>query len=362
MLRVFAALVFCSTALADDAVRQAVDLFNQGKTEPQKYVEAAAMFAKAAKTETLTTEQQAAWAYCRVRLAAEQWNASKGDAAVKAKVIAEASEALALAPEYAELQKFGREVIVAAGGTLPAIEKPKTETGWFSLESDNFRVRYPAAAKDIAETLSKKAEEQRTAIFTKWSGPPSGNWNPKCEIVVQPSAEDFAHATNQPPSATGHAIVQLETGKPSLRRIDVRMDDANVVIDAMPRELTHIILADLFPVKAPPRWAADGMAALAMSPETVDRYLKTAATMAAKSELPAASTLLEAKDSKGNATARLVGSASLADFLVRSKGERSLTVFLRDTQRYGLEKSIDRQFGFATLKALDAAWNRELKK
>ena len=352
-----------------DLVRQAIQLFQQGKSLPAHYQEAAAMFAKATKSVELTADQQAAWAYCRVRLAAEEWNNSKGDVAIAKKVIAEVSDALTLAPDYAELQKFGREVIVAAGGTPPTMAKPKAiakepNVGWFSLESDNFRVRYPAAAKELAETLSAKAEQQRTAIFTRWSGPPAGAWNPKCEIVVHASANDFAHATGQPTAATGHALVQLDGGRPTLRRIDLRVDDDNAAIDALPRELTYIVLADLFPTTAPPRWAADGMAALAMSPATVDCYLKTAATLAKKKELPAASTLLEATSAPTPAqvTGYAVGSAALVDYLARLEGERSFTVFLRDSKRYGLAKSLDRQFGFASLNAVDMALANDLRK
>jgi hypothetical protein len=92
--------------------------------------------------------------------------------------------------------------------------------------------------------------------------------------------------------------------------------------------------------------------------------LKTAAALAKKNELPSASKLLETTTAPTAAqvTGHAVGSAALADYLARLKGERSLTVFLRDCQRYGLEKSLDRQFSFATPKSLDAAFAKDVKK
>lgn len=360
---------YCAEPSTDglDFVKQAIGLFQQGKSQPSRFRDAATLFAKASKSIELSADQQAAWAYCRVRLAAEEWNGSKGDAAIGRKVIAEVGDALKLAPGYPELQKFGRDLIVAAGGTPPAIAKPvvaAVESGWYSFESENFRIRFPASGKDVAEAISRAAEEQRTSIFTRWSGPPSSVWAVKCEIVLHASANDFAHATNQPTGATGHALVQLAAGQPAMRRIDLRLDDDANSTDALPRELTHVILVDLFPTTAPPRWAADGMATLAMSPATVERYLKTAAVMAKKGELPSASSLLEATNAPtaDKVTGHVVGSAALVDYLVRLKGERSLTIFLRDSKRYGLEKSLDRQFNIANLNALDAAWAKELRK
>lgn len=346
MTRLVCVLLFVTPLVAGDDVRLALESFQQAK-----YSEAATHFAKA---ESLSPEQKAAWAYCRVRLAAELWNGSRGDAAGAKRVVAEVSSALVLAPDYPELQKFGREVITAAGGTPPVIAKPVVDSGWYSLESDNFRVRFPQSAKDFAEAVSRTAEEQRGAIFSRWSGPPSGAWSVKCEIVIHANAAEFAKATNLNTNATGHALIQMESGKPSHRRIDLRADDETAAMDALPRELTHVVLGDLFPSQAPPKWAAEGMAILAMSPGTVDRYLKTANSQAKKGELPTASSVLDAD--KGS----IVASAALVEFLAKQKGDRSLTVFLRDSKRYGLEKSLERQFGY-TFKTIDTAWSAALK-
>lgn len=356
-----AAIVFCflvtwiaAAEPTSSLGRQAVEVFQTARTDPTKYRVAAELFARA---ESLTADQQAAWAYCRLRLAAEEWNASRGDASIGQRVIQEATESLALVPHHAELQRFGRELILAAGGTPPPRE---SNSGWYSLDTDSFRIRYPASLTSTAKTLAAKVEDQRKMLFKKWSGPASGAWAPKCEIILHPAAADFAHATGQPVAATGHALVQFSEGKPNLRRIDLRADDTAMMVDALPRELTHIILADLFPNSAPPRWATDGMAALSMSAGTVERYLLTAKRLAARRELPAVAGFMDANVK--NLTGYTVGSASLVEFLVRSQGERSWTIFLRDSQRYGLEKSLERQFGFASLKALESAWLDDLRK
>ncbi|CAN5630721.1 hypothetical protein BH11PLA2_BH11PLA2_13190 [soil metagenome] len=368
LLFTFVLISTLTAAEPKDLVREAATMFNEAKAEPRKYAEAATLFAQAAQAGELTAEQNAAWSYCRVRLAAEDWNSSKGEAGVAKRVIAEVEDALKLAPEYDELQKFGNDVLVAAGAKpIPKAKAPKppeTDTGWFALEGDNFKIRYPAAAKEQAEKLLKVAEEQRTVIFTRWSGPPNGAWTPKCEVVLHASAADFAHATGQPKEATGHALVNLGGGRVVLRRMDLRSDDDAIALDALPRELTHVILADLFPTAPPPKWAAEGMAALAMSQGTVDRYLLTATKLSATGKLPQTVTLLEmtAPPSEEQVTGVAVGSASLVEFLIKKKDERSFTIFVRDAKRYGVEKSLDRQFSFATYADLDQQWRKHLAK
>src|SRR5437868_4593417 len=152
-----------------DLVRQAVELFKQGDRNPLKYAEAAKLFARAMNSRVeLTQGQVAAWAYCRVRLAAERLNAAKGDPAVAAAVAAEVEDAMKLAPDHARLQQFGRDVLAAAGGGKPrrSPDAPASPAGdgWQALELGSFRVRY-AGNRELAEAVAKKAEEHRAAIF-----------------------------------------------------------------------------------------------------------------------------------------------------------------------------------------------------
>ena len=62
----------------------------------------------------ITDDQLAAWAYCRVKVAADQLNKAGNDVATANAVVAEVTEALALAPNHEGLQKAGGEVLAAA--------------------------------------------------------------------------------------------------------------------------------------------------------------------------------------------------------------------------------------------------------
>lgn len=348
-----------------ETLRKAALLFQEAraeltarpKDEPKKFGLAARLFAAAfADRVEMTPDQLAAWAYCRVRLAADSLNHNGDPAAVAAEV----EDALKLAPSNAGLQKVGTDLIATArarGGKNPSAAAPLAD-GWDVVETPSFRVKF-AGRRALAEAVAKAAEAKRDAIFARWSGPPGGAWGPKCEVTLHPTADALARATNQPAAGTGRAVVRLTDGRAVERRIDLRADDPTLTDDALPRELTTVVLADLFWEKAPPKWTEVGMAVLAESPAEVERYKRTLARCADRGELLPVSAILEtATPSADKVTGFTVGSVSLVDFLVRWKGEKAFTTFVRDAQRYGLTSALKRQYGVADARELEAAWKR----
>ncbi len=352
-----------------DALKQAATLFNEAGAEPLKFKLAAAKFAAAFLGRVkMSQEQLAAWAYCRVRVAADDLNRSGNDPAAAAAVVAEVEDALKLAPENAGLQKVGHDLIAAArqrAGNTPAPARsnpftaaPSPADGWEVVETASFRVRHQGRRAQ-AEAVARAAEAKRNDIFARWSGPAGGGWEPKCEVFLHPTADAFARATGQPAAATGRAVVKLDGGRAVERRIDLRADDQAAADDALPRELTYVVLADLFPAAAPPKWAEAGMAVLASSPGEVDRYRRTLSRCYRNGELFPVEALFELKAPPAErVTAFSVQSVSLVDFLVKWKGEKAFTTFLRDAQRYGPAGALKTQYGVADPKQLEDLWTR----
>ena len=121
---------------------------------------------------------------------------------------------------------------------------------------------------------------------------------------------------------TGHATVKLTNGRATERRIDLRADDPAVLTNALPRELTHVVLADLFADKPPPKWALEGMAILAGSPEEISRYTRTLTRCARDSELRPMSALLDLKDFPADKiTGFYCQSVSVTEYLIKLSGE-----------------------------------------
>lgn len=340
-----------------DSVKLAVETFQRAKDgEPAKFVAARDLFAQAAKVKALTTDQSAAWAYCRVRCATDRLNAST-DATTAAAVVAEIEDALATAPNHTALHTAAADILAAAKKRAGTTTKPKAVPGVSdtnAVDSASFVVKFQGR-KATAEELIRAAEKARAEVFERWSGPAGGDWSPKCEIVLHPTADAFAAATGLPATASGRAEVKLSEGKVASRRIDLRADDETLIETALPRELTHIILADLYPSKPPPAWAALSMAVLSTNPDEVDRYLKTARRCARDGELPSAESVLAAETvpAKG-VTGFHAGSVAVAEYLVRWKGEKMFTAFVRDGLRYGPEAALKRQYGLTDPRELDA--------
>jgi hypothetical protein len=339
-----------AAAIAPDAA-EAVAAFKKGD-----YAGAEKLFAKLTNP---TADQKTAWAYCRIKLAADRLNAPGCTPAAAAAALADASEAVLLVPHHPELQKIGEAVIAAATARQKNAAPVAVVAAGEAIETESFVVRC-AGNRELAESLAKVAEAQRKAIFERWSGPPAAAWAPKCEIIVHATAEVYAKATTRPTESTGTAAVQLDSGRATSRRIDLRADDAAIASNALPRELTHVVLADLFPDRPPPKWAAEGMAILAGTPEEAGRYLRTLPRCARDGDWHALAQLLEMKDFPAEkVTGFYCQSVSLTDHLIRAAGnERNFTIFLRDTHRYGTASALKRQYGFDSPQALEASWKR----
>lgn len=322
------------------------------------YFQAERLFSGSAQA--LNPDQKAAWAYCRIKLAAEKVNGAQCDAAVAAAAEKDVREALKLAPNHAELQRIGQELIAAAAlKTNGHDAAPSAVAGADAcVETPSFRVRH-AASRELAEQVARAAESSRKHVYERWSGPPGGPWEPKCEIVIHATAEAFTRATRRPSGATGTAIVRLADGRAQERRIDLRADDAGMIANALPRELTHIVLADLFPDKSPPRWAEEGMAVLAGSTEEAGRFRTTLPRCVRDGEWYGLAQLMEMKEFPAEKiTGFYCESVSLTDFLIHLRGEHDFTIFLRDCQRYGASQALKRQYGIDGVPALEAAWKR----
>ncbi len=351
-----------SPALPGEPLLAARSCFNQGK-----YAEAAEGFALASRQKAALTESDATgWAYCRIKLAADRVNAPQCDAAVASAAEQEVTAAMQMAPNHANLQKVGRSVIAVARqkGAAMNTNRPNPPTAtpnneWQTIETASFRVRFQGS-REQAEAVAKAAEEKRQTIFERWSGSPGGAWEPRCEIVLHPTATCYAKMTGQPAHATGHALVKLIAGRATERRIELRADDAGLVCNSLPREMTHIVLADLFPNTPPPKWAEEGMAVLAGDPDEVKRFTRKLTDCHREGQLYQLTALMELATfpDANRITGFYCESVSVVEYLVSVGGERNFTIFIRDCQRYGTASALKRNYNIESPQALEQAWKQ----
>jgi len=144
------------------------------------------------------------------------------------------------------------------------------------------------------------------------------------------------------------------------RRIDLVADNPNLLCAAVPRELTHVVLADVFSAPLLPRWADEAMAILAEPRPNVERYLRTVDRYRRDNQLLAVGQLMTATDFPDAAaiTPFYVQSVSLVDMLVNERGSRAFAIFLQDARRYGYEKALERNYQIRGFADLQQRWQR----
>lgn len=350
------------------SLQEASRLFRLGSTQPSKFADAARCFAAAFHSVEMSPDQLAAWAYCRVRLAHERLHQSPATAATATEVIAEVEAALQLAPDQVKLHALGATLIAEAtrrGGRPVAAPAPTlTASAESVVETANFRVAH-AGRPEVAATVARAAEASRAAVLTRWTGKSPGDWAVKCAVTLHAGSDGFAQATRRPAAQRGHASTELADGRVTARRLDLALDGdlATLTADVLPRELTHGVLAELFPTDPPPPWAALGMAVLATSDAEQARYRATLARCADAGTLmtPAALLKLPAAPAE-RATEYHVGSAALVAYFVGLRGEAEFVGFLNLARRYGVEKAARQVYGVESLRNLDGVWKIDAKR
>lgn len=139
---------------------------------------------------------------------------------------------------------------------------PAAPANWQIHETKNFRIHHvdPTLAQEVAQAAEVARDEQ----VKRWMGGPTATtWTPRCDVYVYPTAQVFSRMTGQTEESPGFSTMGMNAGRIVTRRINLRADHPNLVVAILPHEVTHVVLADLFPSQQIPRWADEGMAVLA---------------------------------------------------------------------------------------------------
>ncbi len=133
-------------------------------------------------------------------------------------------------------------------------------------ESDNFRIHSYRNGPHAAE-LATRVEKMRSELQSVWlTGGADTQWQPRCEIVLHPTRAKYQQAVGGGAQTSGSSFIRYHRGRMQTRRIDLLVF-ADGTMSALPHELTHVVLADRFKGRQPPRWVDEGVATLADSHE-----------------------------------------------------------------------------------------------
>jgi tetratricopeptide (TPR) repeat protein len=340
---------------AQDLLRKADLAFSQ-----ERFDEAGRLFERAnAKDPALTPASKGRWAYCILKSASDRLAANPPADELRS-LEEKTQQAISMVGDKPEMQKYGETMlhrIREMKTTSAALPAP---AGDFAVyESANFRVLH-RSTREFAERFAAAAEKARESAFEKWFGPAPGPWTPRCEIYVYTNADGYIRAAKGHPQSHGFTTVEVNAGRATRRRIDLVGDNPNLVTAALPREMTHVVLADLFAEPLLPRWADEAMAILAEPRANVDLYLRAVPECRREGKIFAVGPLLQSTEfpDASAVTPFYAESVSLVDMLVAMKGPKEFSVFLNAARRYGYEGALKRNYNIQTFSELQERWTR----
>lgn len=339
-------------------LREAMAAFESGR-----FAEAGKLFARIhARAPERLGPRAADWAYCRVAVVVERMRSGPvTDPALRRQLEVELDEAIRLAASKPELAEFARRVRRRLeDGVTPVSHAVVAPAGWTATNSTNFRLLHHLSAGDAAKLL-KLLEQQLTAARDRWAGETKFVWSTPCDVYIHPTGVEYRKATGKDPRGWGHATVEIVDGQVVRRRLDFPGDEPDFPTAAIAREVTHLVLADLFPDPPLPRWAEEAIAVSSMPRSYVERYLLALPKVARDGQLLPWDRLLQSTDfpPAASVTAFYVQSVSLADTLIAEKGPRTLILFLKKSQQQGVERALREVYGFRSLNSLHEYWRKK---
>ena len=243
----------------------------------------------------------------------------------------------------------------------PALKTYETQ-GWLVQESETFRV-YCRPGLAVAKRLPAACEALRRQLQETWFGSAGDDWSPRCDIVVHPSVNEYVRELG-PGSrqSSGCTSVDIQKGKVTKRRIDLRADADDWMNTALPHELTHVILAEKFTEKQIPRWADEGMAILTEPATRQSERRQSMQRALSRSGRFSAAELTSMQDypAADRRDAFYGESASLVAFLIERESPARFLEFLQRSQKSGFDQALADVYRIRTAGDLDIQWRPRL--
>lgn len=139
------------------------------------------------------------------------------------------------------------------------------------METEHFSV-WSQESMCLAEHTAAECEKLRSSLQHAWGiADTTLPWRPKCAIVLHGSGAEMWSAVGGEVDSVGCTTITSDEGRVVFRRVDLRTDEVDWQVNALPHELTHIVLADRFPGKHLPPWLSEGLAMLSEGPNLRER-------------------------------------------------------------------------------------------
>jgi hypothetical protein len=317
----------------------------------------------------ITNSSRDRWAYCKLYQVTEELNQQSTAYANLEKEVRSALE-LNLGPR---LKEYGQQLLGEiqkrrSRGLAAAPQEPdepvtvrhlgRQANGWQLAETANFRI-FHSQDQGLVEQVARAAEQTRARMHRKWFGGKAPAWNPKCDLVLYATAQDYTRATGVPSQSPGHSSFNLDGGRVLNRRIELHCDVPEMLTAVLPHETTHVVLAGNFGDHPVPRWADEGIAVLTEPRDKIERHLRRLPQHWQDRQLFNLRQLVNMNDypPPQQIPPFYAQSVSLVEFLSQEKGPQVLTQFVRDGLRDGYDTALQRHYGYRSFEELERSWS-----
>jgi hypothetical protein len=253
-------------------------------------------------------------------------------------------------------------VTITALGSIASADRPTSPL--HSANSASFVVRSYQGGPPADEVL-QRCRHLRLELQRVWLGAASGDaWRPTCDVVLHATRGNYLQAVGRGGGQTlGSSFVEFTKGRIASRRIDLLVDQQGH-ISALPHELTHVVLADQFGGRQPPRWIDEGIATMADSVEK--RTLHQRDCRSALRDGTALRVIdllrLEQFTAPQQVPAFYGQSLSLVRFLAEQDEPKRIVEFADAALEQGYDRALQQHYAIEDVAALERHWRDYAQK
>jgi hypothetical protein len=229
---------------------------------------------------------------------------------------------------------------------------------WLTAETANFVV-WTHLDESATRELAVRCEKLRSSLRASWLGFDGSLWIPKCAIVLHAGATEYQNTLGTPEVSVGCTTVTCDQGRIVFRRIDLRNDAQNWRENALPHELTHVVVSERWLDGQIPTWLNEGLAMTSESAQLQEDRLDMLEAACRSPELLPVNIVL-ADDHAGarlDPNLRYAVSLSLTRFLLQQGDREQLLRFAELVTTDGYEQALRETYAIeGGIGALESQW------